>query len=186
MRRVPRYLAAALAVTALAVACAEFEPFEPVRSDAPLRFFGSAADGATIFLTEVAVTDTTVRVDLRARDVERLTAVAFELAMEESVAVIDSAAVGDFFQPQTPTVFELVPVPGEDAGWVGVVSLDDFSSDVSGGGVLASLVLRRTTDQPFDVRVAFDSAATRLYGEGGDPTAGRAVGGRLVFTGSGP
>ena len=160
--------------------CEEFEPFEPERSEAPFRFFGAAADGPAVFLTEVAVTDTTVRLDLRARDVERLTAVAFELAVADSVAVIDTASAGDFFQPGTPIVFDLVQSPTSGLRWVGVVGLREFTTDVSGGGLLASLVVRRITDAPFDVRLVFDTAATRLYGPGGQPTSGQAVGGRLV------
>lgn len=162
-------------------ACAEFEPFEPARADAPFRFLASAADGPAVFLTEVAVTDTTVRLELRARDVERLTAAAFELAMADSVAVIDSAAAGDFFQPQTPIVFDLVGSPTSGLRWVGVVGLREFTNDVSGGGLLASLVVRRITDEPFDVRLAFDTARTRLYGQNGQSTPGEAVGGRLVY-----
>lgn len=175
-------LMAGLAATSLALSgCEELEPFEPVRADAPFRFFGGSAAGASVFLTEVAVTDTTVRLELRARDVERLTAVAFELVIGDSVAVIDTAIAGDFFQPQTPIVFELVDAPGQGPGWLGVISLTDFSADVSGGGRLASIVIRRVADEPFDVRLGFDTGGTRLYGPAGAPLDGRAVGGRLVF-----
>lgn len=172
----------ALAALALATAaCGELEPLEPASTEAPFRFFGAAADGPGVFLTEVAVTDTTVRIQLRARKVERLTAVAFELSMGEAVAVIDTAFVGDFFQPQTPVVFQLAGSPQDPLRWLGVVSMTDYATDVSGGGLLASLVVRRVTDEPFDVRLAFDTATTRLYGPAGQPMTGAAVGGRLVY-----
>ena len=173
---------AALAALSLGVsACGELEPFEPGSPEAPFRFFGAAADGPGVFLTEVAVTDTTVEIQLRAREVERLTAVAFELSLGEAVAGIDTAAEGDFFQPGNPVVFELAGSPQDPLRWLGVVSMADYSSDVSGGGLLASLVVRRLTDEPFDVRLAFDTATTRLYGPAGQPMTGQAVGGRLVY-----
>lgn len=179
-RSVAGLLVLALAALTLAT-CEEFEPFEPVRSEAPFRFFGAGPEGAAVFLTEVAVTDSTVRIQLRARDVERLTAVAFELGLEPGVATIDTALPGDFFQPGTPTVFELAMDPVDASRWPGVMSLTDYSTDVSGGGLLATLVIRRTVDDPFDVPLGFDTEATRIYGDAGAPTGHVAVGGRLVY-----
>ncbi len=164
--------------------CGEFEPFEPVRLDGPLRFFGTGGGGVSVFLTEVASSDSTVRIELRARNVQRFTAVAFELTVDEEVVRIAEAEAGSFFQPGTPVVFELTPAQTTEPGrrWIGVVSLSRYTTDVSGGGVLASLVLRRTTDRPFDARVTFDPERTRLYGPQGEVLDdAAAVGGRLVF-----
>jgi hypothetical protein len=181
---VRRLIATLVAVATLGTSCVEgpFEPFAPERDQPPLRFVGGAAPNTPfVFLAGVVQNDSIVRLDVRLRNAPRVSAIVFELALEGNVAVIDSILPGTFFSPvsQVPLVNAAVS-PDDSTRWIGVATVPNLSTVSAGSGTIATLVVRRTRQQPFDIAVAFDSTTSRAYGADGLPVVMNWTRGRLI------
>jgi hypothetical protein len=176
-----------VAVAMLSVAagsCVEgpFEPFAPERDQPPLRFVGGAAPTEPfIWLAPVARTDSTVRLEVRTRNVPRLSAIAFELALDADVAAIDTIVPGAFFAPiNAQPLVNVARDPENPRRWVGVITLPELTTASAGSGTLATVIVRRTTAEAFDVGVAFDTATSRAVGVGGGVVPLNWTRGRLI------
>lgn len=185
MSAVRRRLVGALAAACLVgTSCIEgpFEPFAPERDQPPLRFVGGAAPlEPFVWLAPVARTDSTVRLEIRLRNAPRVAAIVFELALEADVARIDSIIPGGYFAPlgQQPLVNVSV-APDDPRRWIGLVTLPTLASASAGTGTLATVVVRRTATEAFDIGVGFDTTTSRAFGANGAPVAMNWTRGRLI------
>lgn len=180
-----RRLASALvAVSCAGASCIEgpFEPFSPERDQPPLRFVGGAAPlEPFVWLAPVARTDTTVRLEIRLRNAPRVSALVFELSLEADVARIDSIIPGGYFAPlgQQPLV-NMSVAPDDPRHWIGLVTLPTLTNASAGTGTLATVVVRRTATEAFDIGIGFDTTTSRAFGPGGIPVLMNWTRGRLI------
>ncbi|MCU0624358.1 MAG: hypothetical protein MUF53_10945 [Gemmatimonadaceae bacterium] len=180
----PRLVAALLAASLTGTSCIEgpFEPFAPERDQPPLRFVGGAAPlEPFVWLAPVSRTDTTVRLEVRLRNAPRVAALVFELALEADVARIDSIIPGGYFAPvgEQPLVNVSVS-PDDPRRWIGLVTLPTLGTASAGTGTLATVVVRRTVNDAFDIGVGFDTTTSRAFGVNGVPVAMNWTRGRLI------
>lgn len=180
-----RRLVAALCASALiGTSCIEgpFEPFAPERDQPPLRFVGGAAPlEPFVWLAPVSRTDTTVRLEIRLRNAPRVSALVFELALDADVARIDSIIPGGYFAPVGAAPLVNVSVaPDDPRRWIGLVTLPTLTTASAGTGTLATVVVRRTAAEAFDVGVGFDTTTSRAFGVGGAPVVMNWTRGRLI------
>lgn len=125
-------------------------------------------------------TDSTMRLVIRLPRAVAATALVWELDVVGSGATLERLLPGDLFANEPGALAEQVG-DAEGRHWFGVVSLDSYDRERAGPGTLVVAEFRRDHDQPFTVTVRFDGDATVLYGAGGEPTAERVFGGRLVY-----
>lgn len=158
-------------VTALvALSCVEgpFEPYDPSRDDRVLRFLAGGAAGLPLTALTPGATfgDTALDVDLRLRDAPRVSALAFELVLDEPVATLDTLRGGTFFVPaERVTLLEFRSVAANR--WIGIVAIDSLAPGVGGSGVLGTIRLRRSSAAAFETALRFDTTTTRAYGPDG-------------------
>lgn len=159
-----------------------FEPFAPERDQPPLRFVGGAAPVEPfVWLAPVARTDSTVRIEVRLRNAPRVAALVFEFSLDDAVARVDTILPGPWFEPigQQPLV-NLAVDPVDARRWIGLVTLPTLANASAGTGTIATVIVRRTSAQPFDIGFGFDTTTSRAFGVAGAPVAMQWTRGRLI------
>ena len=174
--------ATAALLTALALSTCHDAPTVPRREQPrwDLSFVSDARDGdPSPRLTTIGGTDSTLRLALQLPAATPLTALAWELEIAGSGLTLVSVTAGDLLASDPSSVAELAA--SDDAGhWLGAVSLGSYDHQVTGPGTVAVAAFRRTTTQPFTVRLRFVPGTT-LYGGEGVATTDTVVAGAVVY-----
>lgn len=167
------------------VSCGEgnFSPTGVQQFDGPFRFMADAppTDSAAIYIMQTAGTTQSMTLVIRGTHLLRATGFVFDIAMDTTGLSIDSVAFGDFFQPATPVVARFAAAPDEPGHWIGVLSMTDLATGISGSGTLATVYLQRTTDVPLKSEVHMKAGPTRVYGQAGVPESVAFYGGSIVY-----
>ncbi len=167
------------------VSCGEgnFSPTGVQEYDGPFRFTSDAppTDSAAVYVTRMAGTTRKMTLVIRAENMTRATAFVFDMGLDTTGVAVDSVVFGDFFQPTTPMLARLAAAPDEPDHWIGVLSMTDLSTGISGSGTLATIYLERTTDQPIENELRLEAGPTRVYGPGGAPESVAFYGGTVVY-----
>lgn len=167
------------------VSCGEgnFSPTGVQEYDGPFRFASDAptTDSAAVYVTRMAGNTRKMTLVVRANNVLRATAFVFDLGLDTTGVAVDSVVFGDFFQPTTPVVARLAPAPDEPDHWIGVLSMADLSTGVSGSGTLVTIYVERTTDQPLKSKLRLRAGATRVYGQNAKAESVAFYGGTIVY-----
>ncbi len=172
-----------LALPLLSCGEGNFSPTGVQQFDGPFRFSADAppTDSAAVYVMQTAGTTRTMTLVIRGTNLLRATGFVFDIAMDTTGLSIDSVAFGDFFQPATPLVARFAPAPDEPGHWIGVLSMTDLATGISGSGTLATVYLQRTTDLPLKSDVRMKAGPTRVYGQAGAPETVAFYGGSIVY-----